>query len=696
MVELAADQALEALDRVVEFHLHTRRTGEHLRHVERLRQEALHFPGAGHGQFVFFRQFVHAEDGDDVLQFLVLLQDGLHAAGDVIVVFADNHRVEDPRGRVERVHSRVDALFGDRARKHRGRVKVSERRGRRRVGKVVRRNVHGLHRGDRALVGRSDAFLQRAHVGGQCWLVAHGRRNTAEQSGHFRTGLREAEDVVDEEQHVLAFHIAEVFGLGKTRQSDAGAGARRLVHLAIDQRHAAFTFEVDHVRLDHLVIEVVAFAGPLANAGEHRVSAEQFRDVVHEFHDQNRLAHAGAAEQADLATLRVGAQKVDDLDARDEHFSFRRLINKVRCRRVDRASGLGFHRAPLVDRLTDHVHDAAEGRRANRNHDRLTGVGDRLTADQTFRRVHRDGADGVLAEVLSHFEHQAVAAIRRFQRVQDGRQFAVEHDVDNGADHLGYLPFGVRGFAHFSALLGRCSLLGSYSLKGFGTGDDLDQLLGNLCLAGPVVFQVQGLDQVLSVACRVVHRGHPACLFAGGAFQHRRQDLRIDVARQQRLEDRPLARLVAIDRSAEIYGRRAFRSFRRNQLLGRRHLRQHVLELGVYQRGDIEFARIISLGQYLADRDGGVGIVVAFDVAEIDVRREQRGVFACQLFAALLADGQQLHCLTFSLKCLDLLAGELHDIGIETTRKAAFCRHHDDEMHVILAGTAEQLRAAAR
>ena len=46
--------------------------------VERLRQEALDLTRAGHGEFVFFRQFVHAQNGDDVLQVLVALQGLLH------------------------------------------------------------------------------------------------------------------------------------------------------------------------------------------------------------------------------------------------------------------------------------------------------------------------------------------------------------------------------------------------------------------------------------------------------------------------------------------------------------------------------------------------------------------------------------------------------------------------------------------
>ena len=38
-------------------------------------------------------------------------------------------------------------------------------------------------------------------------------------------------------------------------------------------------------------------------------------DVVDQFHDDDRLAHAGAAERADLAAFQEGTDQVDDLDA---------------------------------------------------------------------------------------------------------------------------------------------------------------------------------------------------------------------------------------------------------------------------------------------------------------------------------------------------------------------------------------------
>src|SRR5690606_25509488 len=115
--------------------------------------------------------------------------------------------------------------------------------------------------------------------GGERRLVAHGRRNTPEKRRHFRTRLREAEDVVDEEQHVLAL-VAEVFGDRQTGEADARARTGRLVHLAVHEcslRAFAAALLVD-AGLDELVIEIVALAGALADAGEHRVTAMRLGD----------------------------------------------------------------------------------------------------------------------------------------------------------------------------------------------------------------------------------------------------------------------------------------------------------------------------------------------------------------------------------------------------------------------------------
>ena len=189
--------------------------------------------------------------------------------------------------------------------------------------------------------------------------------------------------------------------------------------------------------LDELVIEIVALAGALADAGEHGVTAVRLRDVVDQLLDQHGLADAGAAEQADLAALGVRSQKIDDLDAGDENFSLGRLVGVGRRFLVDRAQAVRLDRAGFIDRLADDVDDAAERAFTDGNADRRTGVGHFLAADQTFGGVHRDGADGRLTEMLGDFEHQAVAAVLGLERVENGREVAFELHVDDGADDLG-------------------------------------------------------------------------------------------------------------------------------------------------------------------------------------------------------------------------------------------------------------------
>jgi hypothetical protein len=153
-----------------------------------------------------------------------------------------------------------------------------------------------------------------------------------------------AVDVVDEQQYVAAF-VAEVLGDAQTGQGHAQPVARRLVHLAVDQRHL-----VQHVRILHLMIEVVAFAGPLAHAGEHRITGVLDGDIADQLHHVDGLAHAGAAEQAHLATLGERTEQVDDLDTGFQQFGRARLILITGRWLMDGAVGVGLHRPLMVNR----------------------------------------------------------------------------------------------------------------------------------------------------------------------------------------------------------------------------------------------------------------------------------------------------------------------------------------------------------
>src|SRR2546425_104764 len=283
LVVLAVDDFPEALDGVRELHVPPLRAGERLGDEHRLGEEPLDLPGAGDDELVLVGELLHSEARDDVREVLVALEDELHVAGRAVVLRAEDVRIEDARRGRERVHGRIDPELGERAREHGGGVEVREGRGGRRVGDVVRRHVDRLHRRDRALLRGRDALLQLAHLGAQRRLVADRRRHPAEQRRHFGPGLREPEDVVDEQQHVLAFLVAEVLGGGEAGEADAQSRAGRLGHLAKDERGL-----LEDARLLHLVIEVVTLPGSLADAREDRNAAVLLGDVVDELLDEDR------------------------------------------------------------------------------------------------------------------------------------------------------------------------------------------------------------------------------------------------------------------------------------------------------------------------------------------------------------------------------------------------------------------------
>ena len=61
----------------------------------------------------------------------------------------------------------------------------------------------------------------------------------------------------------------------------------------------------------------------------------QLGDVVDQFHDDDGLADAGAAERADFAALQERADQIDDLDAGGQHLRRSRLIHQGRRRAMN-------------------------------------------------------------------------------------------------------------------------------------------------------------------------------------------------------------------------------------------------------------------------------------------------------------------------------------------------------------------------
>ncbi len=72
-----------------------------------LRKESLHTTGTVHCKLVLIGQFVHTEDCDNVLKFLVTLKYLLHTLCTLIMLLAYDKRVEDTRCGTQRIDSRM-------------------------------------------------------------------------------------------------------------------------------------------------------------------------------------------------------------------------------------------------------------------------------------------------------------------------------------------------------------------------------------------------------------------------------------------------------------------------------------------------------------------------------------------------------------------------------------------------------------
>ena len=81
----------------------------------------------------------------------------------------------------------------------------------------------------------------------------------------------------------------------------------------------------------------------------------------------------------------------------------------------------GFHRAALIDRLTDHIDDAPQRFGADRHRNRRASVANVMAANQALRAVHRNGPNGILAKVLRNLQDKPVALVFGLQRIQDRR-----------------------------------------------------------------------------------------------------------------------------------------------------------------------------------------------------------------------------------------------------------------------------------
>ncbi len=159
------------------------------------------------------------------------------------------------------------------------------------------------------------------------------------------------------------------------------------------------------------MVEVISFSRSFPHASKHGYTAVLHGDVVDHLHHDNRLAHAGAAKHPHLAAPRKRHQQIYNLNTCLKHIDRGVQFRKGRGFPVNRQHLLTAYLPQPVNRPSHDIEHAPQGRLSNRHHDRLTSVLCRHTPNQTVRGIHCNCSDNIVAEMLSHLNHQIVRLV---------------------------------------------------------------------------------------------------------------------------------------------------------------------------------------------------------------------------------------------------------------------------------------------
>ena len=161
----------------------------------------------------------------------------------------------------------------------------------------------------------------------------------------------------------------------------------------------------------------------------------QVDDGVHELHDQHRLAHPGATEEAGLAAAREGAEQVDDLDAGGQQVADPGHLRQGYRRGDDGPEALRRQGRAAIQGPAEAIQQPSQAGRGHRDRQRSPGVEHRHAPPQAPGAMQGDGPDAVLVQMAVDLEGVTLLAHEDIQRPVQGRETGAA-DVDDRAMHL--------------------------------------------------------------------------------------------------------------------------------------------------------------------------------------------------------------------------------------------------------------------
>jgi hypothetical protein len=204
---------------------------------------------------------------------------------------------------------------------------------------------------------------------------------------------------------------------------------------------------IDHARLAHFLVKIIAFPAPFAYSGKYGNAAVFHSDVVDQLLDDNSLADTRATKCADFAAFCKWANEIDDLDPSFQDLCRCVLIRERWRRAMDWVTFRVVHRAAVINHVASDVKKPAKHRLAYWYGNRTASIGYAHSPLQPFRRRHCYGANPAFAKMLLHFKRQlgwvAIHFVLDFEGVVDfgQRLFVRKFHIHYGTDYLNYVSF---------------------------------------------------------------------------------------------------------------------------------------------------------------------------------------------------------------------------------------------------------------
>ena len=100
---LTFENLLEALNRIRQWNVFARKSCKLLCYMEWLLHELLYLSCSGNNDLILLGKLIHTKDCDDILQFLILLQNLLYTTCHLVMLLANHSWIEDSGSRLQRI-----------------------------------------------------------------------------------------------------------------------------------------------------------------------------------------------------------------------------------------------------------------------------------------------------------------------------------------------------------------------------------------------------------------------------------------------------------------------------------------------------------------------------------------------------------------------------------------------------------------